>query len=165
MSVFSRFKKTKEPETALDTGIYAPADGEQIDITTVPDEVFASKMMGESMAFRYDGDNVMICSPADGTLSVLYPTGHAFGIRMSDGTELLVHIGIDTVSAQGSGFDIQKKKQGETVRTGDPIVRVNLASLRPKYDMSTMLIVTNPGNRQIHWIPDGSVRKGQSLLK
>lgn len=114
-----------------------------IDVTTVPDPVFAQKMMGDSIDFRYETDKVTLCSPANGTLSVLFPAGHAFGITMNNGVELLVHCGIDTVNANGDGFRILKKKQGDQVKAGEPIVEVNIKRLSQKFDMSTMLVVTN----------------------
>ena len=77
MGLFDRFRK-KEAGISEDV-IAAMADGELIDVATVSDPVFAQKMMGESIAFRYEGDTVTVCAPAAGTLSVMFPTGHAFG--------------------------------------------------------------------------------------
>ncbi len=132
-----------------DEDIVAVADGQLIDVTKVSDEMFAQKMLGESTAFCFHTDKAVICAPANGTLSVLFPTGHAFGITMNNGIELLVHIGIDTVNANGNGFKVCKKKQGDRVKAGDPIVEADIASLSKAYDMSTMLIVTNPNGRTI----------------
>ena len=110
--MFGLFNKKKEVKNDVlqvsDKDIVAIADGELIDVTTVSDPVFAQKLMGESTAFRFTQDKVILCAPANGTLSVLFPTGHAFGVTMKDGTELLVHCGINTVEANGDGFKVLK---------------------------------------------------------
>lgn len=162
MGLFDVFKKKEESITVDDTDIVAMADGEMIDVSTVSDPVFAQKMMGESVAFKYNSDKVTICSPANGKLSVVFPTGHAFGLTMKDGTELLVHIGIDTVSAKGNGFKTLKK-QGDTVKAGDLIVEADIKKLSQKYDMPVMLIVTNSNDHPVKFIEPCMVKKGQII--
>lgn len=165
------FLKKKGPEDFLepidvdDNAIVALADGRMIDVTTVPDPVFAEKMMGETIAFKYDGDKVILCAPANGTLTVLFPTGHAFGVTTNNGVELLVHCGVDTVNAKGDGFRLLKKKQGDPVNAGDPIVEVDLKKLSAKYDMSTMLIISNPSERELTFIENKEVKRGESVIK
>lgn len=162
MGLFDRFRK-KEADTSEDV-IAAMADGELIDVTSVSDPVFAQKMMGESVAFCYEGDTVTVCAPASGTLSVMFPTGHAFGITMKNGMELLVHIGINTVEANGRGFKVFKK-QGDKVAAGEPVVEADLKLLSQNYDMSTMLIVTNANGRSISFIPPRHVSKGIPVIR
>ena len=116
--------------------------------------------MGDSIAFSMDGKEATVCSPANGELTVLFPTGHAFGITTADGVELLVHIGINTVNSKGEGFTILDKKQGDHVKAGDPIVKVNLNALHKTYDMSTMLIVTNANDKEIEFVREGDVHRG-----
>lgn len=147
-----------------DKEIVAMADGELIDVVEVPDETFSSKMMGESVAFRYSGDKVVLCAPAAGTLSALFPTGHAFGVTMRNGIELLVHCGVNTVEANGDGFRILGKKQGDQVKAGDPIVEVDLKKLRTKFDMSTVLIVTDDGENNVSFIRPCTVSAGQKVI-
>lgn len=154
--MFKFLKKEKK-------GYVAPADGEMFAIDKVNDPMFAQKLLGDGVAFSYDGDTVTVCAPADGILSALFPTGHAFGITTPEGVELLVHIGIDTVSANGEGFKILGKKQGEPVKTGDEIVEVDLKNLREKFDMSTMLVVTNDNDKKLEFIEYGNVKKGQTI--
>ena len=146
------------------TQIGALIDGELIDITTVPDEMFAGKLLGDGVAFLSDADTVTVASPADGVLSAVYPTGHAFGITTASGVEMLVHIGIDTVKANGDGFTIGSFKQGEIVKKGDPIVTVDQKKLRDHYNLSIMLIVTNPQNQEITFKAPGTVKCGESIL-
>lgn len=170
MGLFDKLRKkeetvTLEPINIDDGAIVALADGELIDVHTVSDPVFAQEMMGKSVAFKFDKDKVTLCSPANGTLGVLFPTGHAFGIIMNNGVEFLVHIGIDTVNAKGDGFKVLSKKQGDPVKAGDPIVEVDLKKLSAKYDMSTMLIITNANDKEIDFIEPQTVTRGQSLIK
>lgn len=169
MGLFDRFKKKEEilPEAfdIADTDIVALADGELIDVADVQDPVFSEKMMGDSIAFHYNADKVILCSPANGTLSVLFPTGHAFGVTMNNGVELLVHCGIDTVSANGDGFRVLKKRQGDKVKAGDPIVEVDIKKLAQKFDMSTMLIITNANNQEIVFEEPQTVVRGQKVVK
>lgn len=157
--MFNFFKKA----VAGNKGIVAPAAGTMFAIENVKDEMFAQKLLGDGVAFKYEGDSVTVCAPADGTLSALFPTGHAFGVTTPEGVELLVHIGIDTVSADGDGFKTLGKNQGDSVKAGDPIVEVDLKKLCEKFDMSTMLVVTNDNGKKISFIESGKVEKGQSI--
>lgn len=151
-------------EAAEDDAITAPADGEMVDITTVSDPMFADKTMGESTAFQFAGDKVVLCSPANGTLSALFPVGHAYGITMENGVELMVHCGVNTVESNGEGFRILNKKKGDLVKAGDPIVEVDLKKLSGKYDMTTMLVVTNDNGKELKFAEPGLVKKGQPIL-
>lgn len=169
MGLFDKlFKKQEEtlPEIIVsDSAIVAIADGELIDVHAVSDPVFAEEMMGKSTAFRFNKDMVVLCSPANGTLSVLFPTGHAYGITTNEGVEILVHCGIDTVNAKGDGFRLLNKKQGDTVKAGDPVVEVNIKKLSADYDMSTMLIITNPNGNEYEFIEPQNVVRGQSVVQ
>ena len=170
MGLFDKlFKKEEEvvlPELNVsDEDIVALADGELIDIATVSDPVFAEQMMGKSTAFKYSANKVVLCSPANGTLGVLFPTGHAYGILMNNGVELLVHCGVDTVNANGDGFKVLSKKQGDSVKAGDPIVEVDVAKLSKTYDMSTMLIITNANGKELDFIDPQPVTRGQKVTK
>jgi PTS system glucose-specific IIA component len=164
--MFGLFSKKEEAiEPVDDEAVVAPAEGDMFPIDQVKDEVFAQKMMGDGVAFRYAGNRIALCAPANGILSVLFPTGHAYGITMNNGVELLVHIGLDTVNANGEGFTLCGKKQGDAVKAGEPIVEVNLRKLGKTYDMSTMLVVTSANNHEIHFIEPRHVTKGQRIIK
>ena len=169
MGLFDRlFRKEEEvklPELNVsDDDIVAIADGELIDVHTVPDPVFAEEMMGKSIAFKYNTDKVVLCSPVNGTLSVLFPTGHAYGLTANNGVEVLIHCGIDTVNANGDGFKLLGKKQGDAVKAGDPIVEADIKKLSKNYDMSTMLIITNANDKEIEFIEPQNVTRGQSVI-
>lgn len=154
------FLKKKNAITYSDTSIVAIANGEMIPLEKVNDEVFAQKIMGDGIAFCLsDG---IISSPANGYLTAVFPTGHAFGITMEDGVELLVHIGINTVENKGKGMEVLVK-QGQKVKAGDHIVKVDLDKLKQQYDMTTMLIVTNPNGKIITFKHTGKVIRGDII--
>ncbi len=164
MWLFKKEEKNKKLKVT-DDDIVAMADGEMIDVEVVPDPTFSEQMMGKTIAFTYKQDKVTICSPANGTLAVLFPTGHAFGIVMNNGVELLVHIGIDTVESNGNGFKLCGIKQGKYVKAGEPIVEVDIKLLSQKYNMSTMLIITNSNEKDIVFADFGDYKKGDSIIK
>lgn len=144
-----------------DDAIVAVASGELENVEQVNDEVFSTRMMGDGVAFKLSGD--FICSPANGEIVSLFPTGHAFGIQMNDGTELLVHIGLDTVKLNGEGFDVLAK-QGEIVRAGQPIVKVDRKQIEDAgYDLTTILVITDAKNNDIKLKDQGSINVGDRL--
>lgn len=145
--------------------IVAIADGKVVETSSVSDPVFAQEMMGKTLVFSYDTDKVVLHAPANGALTVLFPTGHAFGITTDGGVELLVHCGVDTVSANGDGFKLLDKKQGDKVNAGDSIVEVDLKKLKETYDMSTMLVITNPNGKTFEFVGPCDVKLGQSVIK
>lgn len=163
MGFFDLLKK-KGMVKDTDSEIVAMADGELIDIASVKDPVFSEQALGQSVAFRYAGNQVTVCAPAAGELSVVYPTGHAFGVTMNNGMSLLVHIGINTVAANGDGFTVLKK-EGDWVNKGDEVVRVDLKKLGAVYDMDTMLIITDDNDQKVTFVEAQPVRKGQKITK
>ncbi|MBQ3384533.1 MAG: PTS glucose transporter subunit IIA [Erysipelotrichaceae bacterium] len=172
MGLFDFLKKKEvkedvalEPITVDDEAIVALADGKVFDIAEVADPVFSQKMMGDGVAFSFTGDKTVLCAPANGTLTVLFPTGHAFGITANNGVEILVHCGIDTVNANGDGFKLLGKKQGDVVKAGEPIVQVDLKKLSANYDMSTMLIITNANGKEIAFVEPKEVKRGEPVVK
>lgn len=158
MGLFGGLFKKKDEIVAL-------ADGKVVETKSASDPMFAEEMMGKTLVFNYDADKVVLHSPASGTLTVLFPTGHAFGITTDDGVELLVHCGVDTVSANGEGFKLLDKKQGDKVNAGDPIVEVDVKALKEKFDMSTMLVITNPNGKTLEFVGPCDVKLGQSVIK
>ena len=145
--------------------IVAIADGKVVETSSVSDPVFAQEMMGKTLVFSYDTDKVVLHAPASGALTVLFPTGHAFGITTDGGVELLVHCGVDTVSANGDGFKLLDKKQGDKINAGDPIVEVDVKKLKEKFDMSTMLVITNPNGKTFEFVGPCDIKLGESIIK
>lgn len=160
LSIFKR----KEVNTVVcsDDELVAVANGTLIPLESVSDPAFASKMMGDGIAIELSEGT--ICAPCNGTLDVAYPTGHAFGITRNDGVGIIIHIGVNTVENNGKGFEMLAT-QGQTVKAGDPLVKVDLKSLSKKYDMVTMLIVTDPNEKEISFIDCQEVKKGQVISK
>ena len=125
-----------------DDVIVAVADGKFVGPDDIKDEAFAGQSMGQTIAV--DPVNGTIVSPANGTIEMIFPTAHAFGLRMNNGTGLLIHIGVDTVKLNGQGFTLLKK-QGDKVRAGEPVVRVDLEAVRAAgYNPQTMIVITEP---------------------
>ena len=123
--------------------IYAPVKGTCIDITEVDDIGFSSKMMGDGGAIGpIEG---IVTAPCDGKISMIFDTGHAFGMEANNGAEILIHIGIDTVNLNGEGFEILKKP-GQKVKRGEPVIRFDLEKVKKLYDTATMVIMTNGKN-------------------
>ncbi|KJY58206.1 PTS Glc IIA [Lactobacillus kullabergensis] len=166
MDLFKIFERKNKilPLNASDEDIVAMADGTMFDVTKVSDPIFANQTLGNSVAFKYPKKQITICSPANGILTTLFPTGHAFGIKTNMGIEILIHIGINTVNANGNGFSFGKFRQGDKVKSGDPIVTVNVKKLSNYFDMSTILIITKTNNKKIDFIPFQKVRKGQLII-
>lgn len=131
------FFKKKESKQLL-----AVTSGKIIEIENVNDPVFAQKMMGDGFAIETSGDTFY--APANGTLTALFPSNHAYGITLDDGLELLVHIGLETVNENGKGFTCDCALN-DKVSGGQPIISIDREYLKGKgYDLTTMVIFTNP---------------------
>lgn len=114
--MFNFFKKAK----SLD--IYAPVSGEIIRIEDVPDPVFNQKMMGEGAAVMPNGGNLV--APVNGKVIQVAPTKHAIGLLAEDGTEILIHVGLETVALNGEGFK-PAVKEGDKVSVGQLLMEVD----------------------------------------
>ena len=169
MGFFDKILGSSEPNTpqplnVSDDVVVSPVNGNVIDIKTVSDSLFSDELMGKTCAIKVPEDTAYVCSPANGSIKALFPTGHAFGIELNNGCEILVHIGIDTVNAKGKGFDILAEK-GMKVKAGQPIVKVNFKELKKKYSMPVMVIVTKNINDMINFITLQEVKIGDQLNK
>ena len=152
------------PERA-DTELVAVVDGEQVPLSSVADKTFASGMLGEGVAFVPKGE--VVVAPCNGTVSALFPTGHAFGVTRPDGVEVLVHIGINTVELEGKGMTVADGiKMGDTVRAGQPMVRLDASAIRGAgYDLTTMLIVTDPAGHEVSFVEPGARVAGDVISR
>ncbi len=119
--------KETEPEGSFEEEeITSPVNGQMIALENVNDPTFAQKLLGDGFAvIPTDG---IIKAPADGRIEVAYETGHAIGMTTAFGTELLIHVGIDTVSLNGEGFE-KLVSEGQEVKKGEPMLRVDLEAL------------------------------------
>ena len=122
--------------------VYSVADGQVINIEDVKDPVFSQKMMGDGFAVEPDNGNIV--SPVAGKVASIFPTKHAIGLETNNGLEVLVHIGLDTVSLEGKPFEV-KVTEGQTVAAGDLLVEADLAAIREAgRETTTVVVFTNP---------------------
>ncbi|MPM96874.1 hypothetical protein SDC9_144039 [bioreactor metagenome] len=123
------------------TQIGSPLDGTVMPLEQIPDPVFSRGTVGAGVGILPIGDTVV--SPAPGKILVAHETGHAFGIRLDSGIELLIHVGIDTVNMEGRGFDV-KVKTGDRVEAGTPLVTFDRKVIEEEgYSLVTPVLVTN----------------------
>ncbi|WP_047998549.1 beta-glucoside-specific PTS transporter subunit IIABC [Lactiplantibacillus herbarum] len=135
-----------EPEVTYNTAtlLSSPETGHVIPLSEVKDEVFSSGAMGKGIAIEpTDG---VLYAPADGEIALVFPTGHAVGLNTSDGAEILMHIGMDTVELDGKGFETLVEK-GDTVKAGQPLVNFDIEAIQAAgYPVTTPIVVTNSKN-------------------
>ncbi|MGM0214108.1 glucose PTS transporter subunit IIA [Enterococcus sp. AZ109] len=130
-------QEDEEVELTNEVDLHAVAKGDYIPLEDVPDEVFSTKMMGEGFAINsVDG---AVFSPVSGTITTVFPSKHAIGVRTSNGVEVLVHMGIDTVALNGQGFDVLVK-EGDKVTVETKLAQMDLEYIR-KQGKETMIIV------------------------
>lgn len=132
----------KEDLTA-DEYFVSPAKGKIIALEEVPDKTFSQKLLGDG--FAIDITDGKIIAPISGKLETVFPSGHAFGIKGANG-EVLLHIGIDTVSLNGEGFDV-KVKQGDFVKQGDVLVNVDLDKIHQLGKSTLIMVLFTEGNK------------------
>ena len=129
------------PETLQDETIISPIVGQAVALENVNDPVFSSGAMGQGIAVK--PSEGVVYAPADAEVTIAFATGHAFGLKTANGAEVLIHVGIDTVSMNGEGFD-QKVAQGDKVKAGDVLGTFDSAKIAAAgLDDTTMVIVTN----------------------
>ena len=151
--------KVEAPKNAL----IAVADGDLIPLSEVPDPVFAGKMAGDGAAIMVKGNTIV--APADGDLSLVFGTKHAFAMTLENGLELLIHIGVDTVSLNGEGFE-QLVEAGTKVKAGTPIIKIDRDFILGKgLSLATPVLITNVDSaKSINAVESGSVVAGQNIV-
>ncbi|MBR1893159.1 MAG: PTS glucose transporter subunit IIA [Lachnospiraceae bacterium] len=155
--------KKEAVERVQDEEISAVVAGTAIPLDQMKDEAFAA--LGKGAAIIPDGDKFTVVAPADGTLSTMFPTGHAFGLSTPSGAEILVHVGIDTVELKGEGFR-PLATQGSFVKKGERLIEVDAAEVKAKgYDLTTAVLVTNPDDYADVIFSEGNVNAGDRLVQ
>lgn len=157
----------EDPEATIeqvqDELLSAPVGGTTLALKDVNDPVFAKEMMGKGVAVTPDQGTIY--APADGELTVVYDSKHAYGLKTTNGAEVLIHIGIDTVQLNGDGFDTTRT-YGELVKKGDILGTFNLEKVKAAgFDPTVMMIVTNTDDyAAVEVIDTPTVSGGQELL-
>ena len=144
--------------------VCSPITGLAADLSTVPDEAFAGKMMGDGAAVTPEDPYVR--APEDGEVAFVFDTKHAIGFVMDSGVSILIHVGIDTVKLNGEGFEALVES-GQTVKKGDPMLKLDLEYLKAHAPslVSPVLCTELEDNQRIRLLKEGSVKAGEPLFE
>lgn len=135
--MFNFFKKSKSKGNE----VKAPIKGNLIPLSEVSDDVFSQKMLGDGFAVKPTGQEVV--APVSGTITTLFPTKHAIGIKTDEGLEVLIHLGIDTVELKGEPFKLFVE-QGDSVKAGNKLAEMDIADVADHgLDNTVMVVYTN----------------------
>ena len=152
------------PAALQNETLVTPIVGDVVALSDVNDPVFSSGAMGQGIAVK--PSQGVVYAPADAEVSIAFPTGHAFGLKTTDGAEILIHVGIDTVTMNGEGFEA-KVAQGDKVKAGDVLGTFDSNKIAAAgLDDTTMVIVTNTADyASVAPIATGSVAKGDAVIE
>lgn len=158
--------ETKEiPETKAAEGpedLYSPMKGEVLPIDQSNDAAFASKAMGDGVAIN--PEEGVIYAPADGKISLVFPTKHAIGITLGSGAELLIHAGIDTVKMEGEGFELYVDA-GDQIKKGDKLLSFDMDLVKKKgYQTQTMFLVADANGKTLEVTPAQKADNDQKIM-
>ena len=144
--------------------IISPIVGQAVALENVNDPVFSSGAMGQGIAVK--PSEGVVYAPADAEVTIAFATGHAFGLKTANGAEILIHVGIDTVSMNGDGFE-KKVAQGDKVKAGDVLGTFDSAKIAAAgLDDTTMVIVTNTADyASVTPVATGAVAKGDAIIE
>ena len=163
-------QETQEEEPVVATSeradekLRSPIVGEVVALNEVNDPVFSSGVMGQGIAVK--PSKGVVYAPADAEIAIAFPTGHAYGLKTDNGAEILIHVGIDTVSMNGEGFEA-KVSQGDRVKAGDVIGTFDSEAIAANgLDDTTMVIITNTMDyAEVTPIATGSVTNKTRVLE
>lgn len=157
-------KEEVVPAALQNETLVTPIVGDVVALADVNDPVFSSGAMGQGIAVK--PSQGVVYAPADAEVSIAFPTGHAFGLKTTDGAEVLIHVGIDTVSMNGDGFEA-KVAQGDKVKAGDVLGTFDSNKIAAAgLDDTTMVIVTNTADyASVTPVATGSVAKGDAVIE
>ncbi|CRV24741.1 PTS system sucrose-specific transporter subunit IIA [Streptococcus equi subsp. equi] len=155
-------QRTDQPDLTEET-LCSPLEGTVVELSAVSDPVFSSGAMGQGLAIKPEGN--ALYSPVDGKVEIVFETGHAYAMTSTKGAEILLHIGIDTVSMAGDGFNALVTA-GQVVKKGDLLGHFDSAKIaQAGLDDTTMMIVTNSADyRNVDILVQGQVRVGQQVV-
>ena len=138
----------------------SPVEGKVMELSEVEDKVFSQGIMGNGFAVELTSGTVR--APFSGEVTVVFPTGHAIGMKRADGLEVLIHIGMDTVQLNGKGFSL-KVKQGDYVSAGDVLVEVDLDYIKSE-GKSLVSPVVFPNGQAVSLKVQGNIKTGQDVV-
>lgn len=163
-SVQAETAAAKEPvNPGKEEILYSPAEGEVIPIDQAADAAFASKAMGDGVAINPTDGTVY--APADGTISLVFPTKHAIGITLDSGAELLIHAGIDTVKMEGEGFN-DFVKAGDRVKKGDKLIAFDTKLVEKKgYSPQIMFLVADDKGKTLSVSPVSKANNQTEVMR
>ena len=138
----------------------SPVEGKVMELSEVEDKVFSQGIMGNGFAVELTSGTVR--APFSGEVTVVFPTGHAIGMKRADGLEVLIHIGMDTVQLNGKGFSL-KVKQGDYVSAGDVLVEVDLDYIKSE-GKSLVSPVVFPNGQAVSLNVQGNIKTGQDVV-
>ena len=152
------------PASLQDETIISPIVGQAVALSDVDDPVFSSGAMGQGIAIK--PSEGVVYAPADAEVTIAFATGHAYGLKTANGAEILIHVGIDTVSMGGEGFD-QKVAQGDKVKAGDVLGTFEAEKIAAAgLDDTTMVIVTNTADyASVTPVAEGALAKGDAIIE
>lgn len=139
----NKIETTSTAKNDIVSTFKSPVSGITKNLNEIEDKAFASGAMGEGFAVELTDSKVV--APFDGEVMVCFPTGHAYGLKSTDGTEILIHIGMDTVQLDGKGFDV-KVEAGQKIKQGDVLVQVDLDYVKSQGKPLTTPIVFTDGS-------------------
>lgn len=143
--------------------ISSPITGTAADLSTAPDEGFASRMIGDGAVVL--PEDAIVRAPEDGDVVFVFDTKHAVGFITDSGISMLIHIGIDTVKLNGEGFEVLVEN-GQKVKKGDPMIKLDLDYIRNNAPslVSPILCTELTGNQKIHLLKEGKIEAGEALF-
>lgn len=152
----------EETADAKDAEIKTPVNGKVIPLSEVKDEMFAQEALGKGAAVvPADGK---ICAPCDGVVTAVYPTGHAIGITSKEGAEVLIHVGMDTVTLDGKGFKVFAK-EGQDVKCGELLIEADLKVIKAAgLDITTPVVITNTDDYAEIKMADAGQKKAGDVI-
>lgn len=158
--MFNLFKKKEVREVVLKS----ICNGKVIPIDQVEDKMFANKLLGDGVGFKFSDDTIY--SPCEGTICMVAPTKHAVGIKCENDAELLIHCGLDTVNLNGEGLTCFVK-ENQKVKTGDKLLQVDVKLMKEKnICLTTPMIVTNGSDYSLEIIKnDGDITLSDDIVK
>jgi glucose-specific phosphotransferase system IIA component len=154
--MFGLFKAKKQT-------VISPADGDIVDLSDVPDEVFSTKLAGEGIALLPRSNTFV--APVSGIVTKIFATNHAFSIKTNSGLEVLVHIGLDTVELNGEGFN-RLVEEGVKVSVGKPIISADLAFIESKgKSIITPIVLNHEKELTLEIDSVRTIREGENLIE